>query len=173
MARPGKVALLPSCQGAGEHRSVVAVALTLLDGETTFAVLDRRNEPLISYCTLIAGSRMVEAAQADYLFLSGDGCPAQLHDVRRGNLLFPERGATLVCRVRAIYPDNSGDGVTLALQGPGAPGKRTFRAEGISREFLDELCRLNAEYPLGVETILVSSRGEIACLPRSVRFTWQ
>lgn len=120
----------------------------------------------------MAGSRMVEAAQADYVFLDGNEESAQLMDVPRGSLLFPEQGATIICRVQAIRSKALGNGVPLVLQGPGVPGTRTIRVEGICREVLAGLGQLNNEYPLGVDTILVSSRGEMSCLPRSVQLTW-
>ena len=52
--------------------------------------------------------------------------PALL-EVNRGNLLFPDRGATLMIMVSAVGEDEGE--IRLTLRGPGMPGKKGIALE--------------------------------------------
>ncbi|NPV30281.1 MAG: phosphonate C-P lyase system protein PhnH [Firmicutes bacterium] len=176
MARPGKIAELRGGEGeSGDFLYVVALALTLMDEETTFATLGPGWEEFVSFCKFYTGSRPAAPEQADFVFIDGDRPGPELIQVRRGNLLFPDQGATVICRVNAIYPgafQSAGEGIVLRLRGPGVPGERELTVAGLARENLACLEKLNSEFPLGVDTILVSVQGQLACIPRSSGMTW-
>ncbi len=173
MARPGKVDfLVPEESGFAPDRAVVVVALTLLDEETTFAALGEGKDRLARFCSLIAGSRMVPSGQADFVFVSGAKACPEITDLCRGSLLFPDRGATVVCRVAALRSETHERGVRLRLRGPGVKGEASLGVAGLARENLAYLREANNEFPLGVDTILVSADGRVACIPRSARMAW-
>ncbi len=176
MARPGKIAELRGFEGGPrDFLYVGALALTLLDGETTFAAPEPGWEEFVSFCKFYTGSRLVAPEQADFVFISGVQPVPELRQVCRGNLLFPDQGATVICCVNAIYPgafQPAGEGIVLRLRGPGVPGEQELTVAGLARENLACLEELNSEFPLGVDTILVSLQGQLACIPRSSTMTW-
>lgn len=176
MARPGKIAEFRGFEGeSGDFICVAALALTLMDEETTFAALGPGWEEFVSFCKFYTGSRPAPPEQADFVFIDGDRPRPELKQIRRGNLLFPDQGATVICRVNAIYPgtfQTAGEGIVLRLRGPGVPGERELTLTGLARENLACLEKLNSEFPLGVDTILVSVQGQLACIPRSSSMRW-
>jgi alpha-D-ribose 1-methylphosphonate 5-triphosphate synthase subunit PhnH len=167
MARPGKIAALPELEldpPAGLFRPLAGLALTLLDQETTFAVLPER-PPWSNYLGLNTGSRSAELAKAEFVILDGGDDLPQLSAVNRGNLLFPDQGATLMIMVSAI--GLAGGGIGLTLQGPGGHGERRLFLNGLCPGNLERIQELNREFPLGVDLVITDRHGALVCIPRS------
>jgi len=174
MARPGKIEfLVPEEPDQATDRAMAMIALSLLDEETTFAVLGEGKDRLARCCRLIAGGRMVPPEQADFVFISGAEARPEITGLRRGSLLFPDQGATVVCRVEMLRPETSAGEVRLRLHGPGVQGEVFLGVAGLARENLAYLREVNAEFPLGVDIILVSDGGQVACIPRSASIDWE
>jgi|YelNatPaOPRAMG01_1025707.scaffolds.fasta_scaffold27603_3 alpha-D-ribose 1-methylphosphonate 5-triphosphate synthase subunit PhnH len=171
MARPGKVVEIREFEAsAWNFTYVAAVALTLMDEETTFATLGPGWEEFASFCKFHTGSKPVTAEKADFVFINGEYYSPELEKIRRGNLLFPDQGATVICRVSSIYSGelrSDLEGIFLRLKGPGILGERELALNGLTKENLACLKKLNSEFPLGVDIILVSFNGNLACIPRS------
>ncbi|MGB9858750.1 MAG: phosphonate C-P lyase system protein PhnH [Moorellaceae bacterium] len=176
MARPGKIAQIRGIKTQwGDFFYVAALALTLMDEGTTFAPLGTGWEEFVSFCHFYTGSRPVTPEQADFVFIDGDRPRPDLMQARRGSLFFPDQGATIICKVKAIYPSAfqaAGERTVLRLRGPGVPGERELTVAGLARENLVCLEKLNSGFPLGVDTILVSLEGHLACIPRSSSIRW-
>ena len=101
MARPGRILALPKLEidpPEGLSRSIAGLAFTLIDQETTFAVLP--DHPSWSrYLYLNTGSRSAELSRAEFIIMDGSVDLPSLMEVNRGDLLFPDRGATLMIMV--------------------------------------------------------------------------
>jgi len=176
MARPGSIGRVaaadPGCP-LPVCRVLAAVARTLLDHEVAFAVVtgkasgDDGAAELAAYLAETTGARQEPVAAADYVLLLGQppgGLPAAL---RRGRPAHPDEGATLIAVVPSLGP--SAEGAAVALAGPGvAPGARLDLA-GRSAGDVAALAEVNGEPPLGIDLILATPDGEVACLPRSTR----
>lgn len=174
MARPGKPLRLASpalTPPPGLTPYAASVALTLLDGETTFAVAPARHD-WEQYLLLNTGARLVNVAQAAFAFAPGHQAAAVLAEMPRGDLVMPERGATLVAMVEKIAAAATGD-VRLSLRGPGVAGTAVLTLTGWPPAAVDALAAANGEFPLGVDVILVDAGGVLACIPRSATFTWE
>lgn len=175
MARPGKVnpvpgAVLQKIGSRRDHPLLVAVALTLLDGEVTFAVLGEEMQQMLSFLAVYTGGRPVPPAAADFVFVPGTRPWSEILELRRGNLLFPDLGATAIFAVEDLFPEAAKElDLTLSLRGPGVPGRRMLGIRGLARENVGFLQEANHEFPLGLDVILVSAGGRLACLPRSVQ----
>jgi len=140
LSYPGKPYPLPS--GVGP---LFAVGEALLDLETRFFTPD----PALRDLFTEAGSCFSEPAQADYLFFPTVGRAELSHIVQaqRGELLYPDRGATLVL-------GTSLNGSARRWSGPGIQGGRTVSVGGLPEGFWP----LRAEavrYPLGWDVFLV------------------
>ncbi|WP_449241533.1 phosphonate C-P lyase system protein PhnH [Desulfoscipio gibsoniae] len=167
VARPGKIMLLarPELYPPAEINPYAAgVAFTLLDSETSFALLPD-NEASRQYICLNSGSRAEELSRAQFIILDGRGDFPELAGLCRGDLLFPERGATLIVMVDAI--GEQGDGLRLTLRGPGVDGIHRLVLKGLCPANMHRVQKLNREFPLGVDLILTDQNGALAALPRS------
>ena len=86
---------------------------------------------------------------------------------------YPESGATAVIAVNHIGKSSSTGGVQLTLEGPGIETREIVFVTGLRAELLAALKAKNAEFPLGVDAILVSADECVICLPRTTRVTWE
>ena len=54
------------------------------------------------------------------------------------------------------------------LKGPGIDGERALQVDGLPQDFIQQWRENGAQYPLGVDLVLVSD-GAVAALPRTTR----
>jgi len=169
MARPGKVIRLlrlPYLPPAGFNPYAMGVAVTLLDPETTFAVLPK-NEEVSDYLRQNTGSPAQNPINAGYVFIDGQGDISDIDTLNRGSLLRPETGATVIILIDQISQHQFRGSIPITLAGPGIPGKREFFVSGLHPANLPRLVQLNREFPLGVDIIFLDSEGYLTCIPRS------
>ena len=168
MARPGKINRLPRPlpAPAGISGYTAAVAFTLLDGEVTFAALGEDQAAWSRYLALNIRAVPAGVEHADFIIAPGERFNAEVEAARRGTLLFPERGATVLFTVETISGDSP---AALVLSGPGIRGSAGLTVAGIDPANLEMLERANSEYPLGIDAILIGRDGALACLPRSTK----
>lgn len=163
MSRPGQVQRLP--EFAGERTAPVELLRCLVDNASRVAVLgdDRLAEELVDGCQC----RLSEVAEADFVIVSPGADTTPLDQCRRGDLLYPDGGATVVYLVDGLAEGKDG----IALSGPGIQGSTRLRISGLGDGELARLSRLNREFPLGVDAMFLVRRrsGRLACIPRSTR----
>ena len=145
----------------GAYPHMLAVAMTLLDNETTYYVCDEGE--LSEQIKLLTHARPVEACEADYIFVTK---PEQLMQVieaaKMGTLEDPHKSATLVI-------ENDGDRSKQAeFYGPGIQDM----AQVMLTEAMEQAVSLRDaqeyEYPQGIDFIFLSREGTLCCIPRLV-----
>lgn len=175
MARPGKInSLQPfplpfTTEGVSSAPYLLGIACTLLDMEVGFSVVSPDLKGLISDIEFHSNARPVAVYEADYIVMSQRDAPEILLEAKRGNLNFPDQGATVILVVDGMSEDPSQERImdhSLILEGPGVLNQKVFFLKGIDLSLLRTLQSINAEFPLGLDLILVS-RERIACFPRS------
>jgi alpha-D-ribose 1-methylphosphonate 5-triphosphate synthase subunit PhnH len=167
MARPGKIVMLPRLEivpPEGLFWPLAGLAFTLLDQETTFAVLPN-NQSWNRYLCLNTGSRQAAVSGAEFIILDGRVDLPELLTINRGELLFPDRGATLMIMVQAVGGADAD--IKLTLQGPGIAGKKDLALSGLCPVNLERVQTLNREFPLGVDLMISDNAGALVCIPRS------
>lgn len=139
MAEPGTVHQL----GGG----VPLVLATLTDHEVTVATTSQPG-----------------VANADFLVVSGGSSDGVLLQARRGTPLDPADGATAIYDLAAV-----GTGpVQLSLTGPGVGTEpRVLSLTGLDPAEVELIQQTRADYPCGVDVVLLDSSGRCAALPRS------
>jgi alpha-D-ribose 1-methylphosphonate 5-triphosphate synthase subunit PhnH len=148
LSRPGLPRRLPE---AGEGMLIEA----LLDRECQV----HAGDPLLISVVGQSGARLVEIAQADYVFLGKLSDLAQLEQCRTGCDLYPDEGATVVLRA------SFGTGARLRLTGPGVKGAVEVQIGGLP----DGVWTRRAEsmrYPMGFDLLMLDG-DQIIGLPRS------
>lgn len=156
-ASPGKLFVLPPFEDCSPTDSI---ARALLDHETTFHVVGENEGNF----TLATGARYAPLHEADFVFVHEPGRVAL--DMKRGELEWPELGATAVYAVERL--SNFGP-ITLRLSGPGVSGERMLGIKGLPLSEVKAIRDSRADYPLGVDVYLVDGAGQVCGLPRSTK----
>jgi alpha-D-ribose 1-methylphosphonate 5-triphosphate synthase subunit PhnH len=160
MARPGTVGHVPLHVAGGDMAAAVSVFEALIDHEVSFAAVPSMpgaTEALLR----LTGSRVAALSTADYVLCREDSLEEVLRQAKTGPLDYPDRGATIVCRVSEI-----GEGEAVTLSGPGIDGTTTLRLRSFAASARQEFSARNEDRPLGVDIVFVDSAGRIACLNR-------
>lgn len=159
MAYPGTVRALAPAGGAPALRQVAA---TLCDGSVTLAD-PQRLLPEADLAFLQARQAPPEVA----MLVIADGTQAPACEPCRGELLAPERGATVLVQVPALAErPTDGPARRLTLRGPGIRGRQRLEVGRLHAGWLEARTRWNARFPLGVDVVLCAPFG-IAALPRT------
>ena len=154
MSRPGTVHTVPS---PADH----AVVSTLVDREVTVATDDDTlRDALLRQGRL--DSAPPEAADVVHV---PDHAAVDVRECKRGSLVEPSEGATVVYRVETVATGRS-DGTTVTLSGPGVDGTRTLSVS-LPEAQLSALAAAQSDYPLGVEAVFAAQE-RLAAVPRSV-----
>jgi len=159
-SHPGKVYSLPDF--SGKEAAAVELLRCLMDNEASLAVIGDTN--LEKALVLHTGSRPVSPEYADFIVvcLGADSNPAAYN---RGNLEYPDTGATILYMVHELSEGNG----EIILSGPGVDGTVSLGISGLSLSELHRLREVNNEFPLGVDAVFLDQSGRIACIPRSSR----
>jgi alpha-D-ribose 1-methylphosphonate 5-triphosphate synthase subunit PhnH len=174
MSRPGKInrfAPLPLTPPEGLPRAAVYVGFALLNADVAAHTVGY-GAAAESYLRANTQCRIESAAQADFIFLPGEGGVAAINEAKVGIPTYPESGATVVIAVNHIGKSYSTGGVQLTLEGPGIETREIVFVTGLRAELLAALKAKNAEFPLGIDAMLVSADECVICLPRTTRVTW-
>ncbi len=174
MARPGKISRLdtvalnppPSLNAAS-----ALLAFALMDAESTFEVVNLEHGAG-AYLGANTNARRTGIADAHFIFAHGTESPAFLESADCGTLLYPDTAATVVLQIDNASIEALSGGWKLTLTGPGIDGTATLFAKGISIDLLLALQARNAEFPLGLDTILTFGES-LVCLPRTTRVSWE
>ncbi len=163
MSNPGRSVSIKEFAGKlwGENPAMLAFAITLLDNEVGYCVLEDADlSEEIAFLTL---SRKENAERADYIFITES---ALLEDAikkaKRGTPQDPHKSATLIIKV-----SDSG-AYELRLKGPGIKGAVSLMVPRIVREAIEMRDAENYEYPQGVDFVFVSDAGELLSVPRLI-----
>jgi alpha-D-ribose 1-methylphosphonate 5-triphosphate synthase subunit PhnH len=170
MARPGKINTLHHVglnPEGGLDRGSAYVALTLLDSAVDFSVMGYERTAA-EYIRIRTGAKESSPEAANFIFTTAELSPLAIRCATPGNLLYPETSATLVIGVLNLSREERGSGeLKLALSGPGIESENIVFVDGWDRSALEARAEKNAEYPLGVDLILVTADGAVLCLPRT------
>lgn len=174
MARPGKInrfAPLALTPPADFPRAAAYVGFALLNADVAAHVAGYA-DTAASYLRANTQCRTESAALADFLFLRGEDDPAPVAAAKTGVPAYPEGGATAVIAVDHIGKSSGTGGLQLTLEGPGIETREIVFVTGLHARMLDALKAKNAEFPLGVDAMLVSADECVVCLPRTARVAW-
>ena len=179
MSRPGMVHQLAVRDG---EPTEVGVLFTLLDFEVRYAIAypgtqrdmqrDTRSEgdiaALEQRIALLTGSQRVAIGDAAFVLSYGPLPHGAWGELRRGTLAYPDGGATVIFVVPQIGEASvSDERVEVVLTGPGVETEQRLVVAGLPTMEFQEFARVNADYPMGVDAMLIDPSGRVACIPRS------
>ncbi|WP_436371967.1 phosphonate C-P lyase system protein PhnH [Cytobacillus sp. BC1816] len=175
-SRPGLIsdlgkeaALLDGGNAAGCSRSLLLLALTLLDPEVTFKVYGSEAEAVEAEINQLTFAKAVQADQADYLFLLKDAGAGYLEhaieNANPGTFANPHKSAVIIAETGAIT-----EGDNLLLSGPGIQTKTGINVE-LAGDWIEKRNEKNREYPTGVDLVFVDRNHQLLSLPRTTQIT--
>ena len=149
----------------GLETATATALLTLADYETPVWLPEAlRNGPAGAWLRFHCGAALVEdPAEAAFAIIDGAADEPKLSAFNLGTDQFPNRSTTVIVQVAGLE-----GGPSSTLSGPGIPGTRTAKPQGLRAGFIDELRENGALYPLGVDVLLAHGEGLIG-LPRSTQ----
>ena len=180
VSRPGKINRLDTVRldpPPGLNTASVMIAMALLDADSTFDVIGMSDQAA-SYIRENTGARRTRVEHAHFLFADGTETPDFLDSAHCGTLLYPDTAATVVLQAAGLSSaDAIAGGLRLTLLGPGIEGTTSLFVKGVNVDLLLALQARNAEFPLGLDTLLTFGDTEgtpyVAALPRTAHVTWE
>ncbi len=170
MANPGRVyalarAAMPPLPLTPE---LGVIAATLLDHDATVwcdsAIA--ANADTTAWLTFQTGAPQVDhSASAQFALVTDASLLPALAEFSQGLPEFPDRSTTVVLAVKSC---ESGQG--LVLKGPGIDGDREVHINGLPQDFVAQWRDNGAQFPLGIDLVLVSD-GAVIAFPRTTRIT--
>ena len=155
LSAPGQPQSLIDVQSTPYHPYLL-IAEALLDLETSYYTDVPQLAPLLDRTT----ARAESADRAEYLFLPNVTDLTPIRQASIGDMLFPDRAATLILGCQF------GTGTRLGLSGPGIRGQISISVGGLPAEFWALRLQMR-HYPLVWDILLVSTENQVIGLPRS------
>ena len=173
MARPGKIvnikhACRKTAPPSSFSKTMAGLAFTLLDTEVHFFV--DADEPLsaVEFLRKNTYSHFTSVDRADFLFIDRLLQTREIEElmrrVKKGTLQNPHQSATIFISVDEL---GKGRGIRYVLKGPGIRSENELFVVGLDRKWISERKRVNDEYPMGVDIVLVTPQGDLVALPRT------
>jgi alpha-D-ribose 1-methylphosphonate 5-triphosphate synthase subunit PhnH len=170
VSHPGQIYTITEPDATvAEHILLQKIAVCLIDHEVTFALSDQWKEGMSREIAQWTGSRQVDWDQADFIFVAGTTSQGRVGQVKRGTLAFPDRGATIIYCLDALLTDNTTGKASdrVRLSGPGIKTPRPPQLGGLDLAEYRLLRKVNDDYPLGVDIIVIKGDRYLMSLPRS------
>ncbi|MGY4688340.1 phosphonate C-P lyase system protein PhnH [Salibacterium sp. K-3] len=173
VSRPGTISNIqtvsPKLPDPHVNPGMMGIALTLLDGETSFALVPE-SLTLSSYIHHKTGSREEKPEKADYIFLydlSLDfSFAGVVETMKKGTLTNPHDSATLIVQVESFTANHQ---ASYVLSGPGIAFESRIHIEGMPENWEKARQSANREFPTGIDLFFISEDAEIMSIPRTTR----
>ena len=149
----------------GEHSSMLALAVVLLDNEVSFNTGENRQ--LSDEIVSLTHAKRTLAEEADFVLVcNAEDIETVIGNVKSGTLVDPHKSATIVIR---DVQEPTTTLHKLTFSGPGINGAVTT---WVTQTVLDTIVQRDAqyfEYPQGIDLLFVTDEGGLLAIPRLVQ----
>lgn len=138
---------------------------TLFDAEVSFFATDEEKKQEIEQRYR---SKSVALSEADFIIFSlkdVETLVTVLEDAKKGDLVDPQNSSTWIIAIPSLL---DGD-LDLLLEGPGIKDTKVVALPQELKTIWKIREKLNQEYPLGVDIIVVDENNYFSCIPRTTR----
>jgi len=131
------------------------------------SILDRNvlfygdNDDDIELIRRYAEAKLTDIENTDYLIFQKEPNKNTLKKVKKGDLEFPENGATIFLKI-----DEIGKGTSIIMKGPGIKNSINTKLS-VSEDFFETLKEIN-DFPIGIDLFFIDSLKNMIAIPRSV-----
>lgn len=168
LSHPGRVLNVSTEAVApkGVSTTANALLLALLDQDTVLWVSPAAGDTAAQHLRFHTGCRIAStSSEADFILLAVNDPWPESSQLRLGSEYSPEQSATLVREVSKF-----GEGVPLALAGPGIPTLQILQCPELDAGFVASWQAMRGHFPRGIDLFLTCGNA-LAGLPRSTRLT--
>jgi len=170
LSQPGRLFRLPDAV-LGRAPAALVPLLAIADIEVAVAVTPDP-DGWADVLTVTTGAPVSETCDAEWVAFLDAPTPQQLQALDPGSAYAPERGTRIVVAVGSLDAidgrrDAEPAAAVVVLRGPGVPGSRVLAVGGVDADVFAAVAAINADFPAGIDTWLVTADGTIAGLPRS------
>ncbi len=165
MCNPGKIYDISFIDSIDRNGYIYLIAKTLIDNEVSFCIIGDDKDKTAKKIFELTGSVYKDITEADFVIITDSNSRGEIVKAKIGTPEYPDSGATLIYY---LSPNNI-QTVKLKLKGPGIKEEKIVSVEGIKKEEFILLKTINANYPLGLDSIFIYESGKILSLPRSTR----
>lgn len=146
----------------GNCPQFLALAMTLLDNETSFSVYG--DDSLYDDIASLTLARREKPESADFIFVYDPSKTRNaIESAKCGTLSDPHKSATVVIR------NGGGSVCSMRLAGPGIETSVEILASPTVKAALSCRDEQDYEYPQGIDLIFISENGELIAVPRLVK----
>ncbi|SMC27055.1 alpha-D-ribose 1-methylphosphonate 5-triphosphate synthase subunit PhnH [Clostridium acidisoli DSM 12555] len=172
MSRPGNIESLGEESNkvhidANIFNSTLVLMFILLDSEVSFKVVSKYEDKISKIVQSLTYSTPTNIEEADFIFLLEDQEENSLKQIitksKIGDLINPHKSATIIVETSKIDYEKK-----LLLKGPGIKTE-TYIDLKLEQMCIEELCKKNIEFPMGIDMIFVDKNSNITCLPRTTK----
>lgn len=165
MANPGTVkSITAQAEKFKEaYAPLTALGCTLLDNEELMYV--EKNPRLAAELHDLTLCKEGALEQADYIFLSSQMNYGSMEEImknaKKGTYKDPQDSAAIL-----ILCDEIRGNINMSLEGPGIKGTKLLGVQQYVKTILEIRQSLRTEYPLGIDLVFVTPKGELMGIPR-------
>ena len=154
---------------SGFSKANTLIALSLFDNNISFSVSNNYLKEVESFIMENTNAKHQTAQNADYVFFKGkEDITFLLEECNKGELMFPEKNATIIIEVTQISNQLINEqSIDLKLSGPGIESTNTLFVNGMHPANIELLKVINTEFPLGLDFLLTDELGQICAITRS------
>jgi alpha-D-ribose 1-methylphosphonate 5-triphosphate synthase subunit PhnH len=171
MSRPGTNRIAHIQDRQHPNALLMLTAEGLLDHEIAFDVISDHPLEWTQSLQRRTGALHTELILADFVFINGATSHGRAGLAKRGTLAYPDLGATLVYQLPPVATGQlEADRLEgVVLSGPGIQSYISPPAQCLDISEFALLKEINADYPLGVDTIILWGNTQLMAIPRSTR----
>jgi alpha-D-ribose 1-methylphosphonate 5-triphosphate synthase subunit PhnH len=155
----------------GPGALLISTAACLIDHETTFGLIGDHPSDRVHTLWKKTCATQAELMHADFIFVDGNSSKGLAGEAKRGTLANPDSGATLIYQLPSTDTADFDSRLLNAVvfSGPGIRDAVSPPAGGLDIKEFELLREINADYPLGVDAIIIWGNTHIMAIPRSTR----
>ena len=151
---------------------LASVLVTLLDHEVSLHVADGPGSAeLADFLVRRTRTSLADASTATFVVAHAEtgnyGLPELLH---RGSLEYPDDGATLLIDIPPLGQESAKD-LELTMTGPGIATVERLWVSGLDSKFIESRNAATANYPMGIDLLLIDPEGRLVGMPRTTQLT--
>ena len=169
MSRPAKVKRFDEIKSPIDFNfGSFIIMRVFLDTETKFHIVCDNKDLNSEKIEMLTKASEGSLEKSDFIFVGIDKqkeLPSIIANARKGTLVDPHLGATIICEVEEIFL-----GKRFSISGPGISGDEIVSLP-ISEFWKNEREEAISDYPRGIDLIFVDESGQILAVPRTTKIT--
>ena len=148
--------------------NLLTILKTLGDNNVSFHLSVEDKKDWENYIKTNTGMEISSVEAADFVVFCGKKYCEGFNNLKTGEVEFPENSCTAIIIVDKIR-SNILEYKFIQMTGPGIKDLNRVCITGFDYKYIEEIREINANFPLGIDVILVDLKGNITCISRTTK----